>query len=95
VNLQKTNAQNIARSQNDQDNINATENIERLNLNIEKLNQNIVKLEQNIEKLEFDLENQKLGNDETLSGFRSRILTEQKSLRLSLDDIIEFADEIL
>lgn len=95
VNLQKTNAQNIQRNQNDQTNVNAQESLEKIDLNIEKINQNIEKINQNIEKLELDAQNQELSNDETLSGFRSRIKNEQNTLRLSLDDIIEFADEIL
>lgn len=95
VNLQKTNAQNIARNQNDQTNINAKESLERIDLNIEKINQNIEKINQNIERLQLDAQNQELTNDETLSWFRLRIRSEQDTLRLSLDDIIEFADEIL
>ena len=95
VNLQKTNAQNIARSQNDQDNINANENIQKIDLNVERINQNIIRLEQNIENLKFDLENLKLNNEETLSGFKTRIFTEHNAIEILLDDIIQFSDEIL
>lgn len=95
VNLEKTNAQNIERNQNDSDNLNTEANLERTELSIMKIEQNINKLNQNIEKLEFDSENGKISNQETINWFRNRTLTEQNSLRLSLDDIIEFADEIL
>ncbi len=95
INLEKTNAQNIQRNENDQTNINAAESLARIDLNIEKINQNIEKINQNVTKLEFDATNQEIANDETLNGFKTRIQNEQNSLRLSLDDIIEFSDEIL
>jgi multidrug efflux pump subunit AcrA (membrane-fusion protein) len=95
VNLEKTNAQNITRNMNDSENINSEASLEKIELSVAKIEQNMEKIAQNIEKLELDAENVKMSNRETINGFRSTILSEQNSLRLSLDDIIEFADEIL
>ena len=94
-NLKITNEQNIERNANDKTNINSDEELAKTDLNIERLDQNIVKIGQNIGTLELNIETQILNDNETLSSFKNTIKNEQNRIRIILDDVIEFSDELL
>ena len=95
ANLKTTNKQNIEKNESDKLSINTDEELARIDLNIEKIDQNIVRIGQNIGTFELDIETQKLSNNETLGTYKNTLKNEQNTIRLILDSVIEFSDEIL
>lgn len=55
----------------------------------------IEQLDNNIKKVELDFENKKIADRETIEGFKTNLKKDANTLLITLDDIIQFSDEIL
>ena len=55
----------------------------------------IEQLDNNIKRAELDFENKKIADRETIEGFKTSLKKDANTLLITLDDIIQFSDEIL
>lgn len=55
----------------------------------------IEQLDNNIKKAQLDFENKKIADGETIEGFKTNLKKDLNTLIITLDDIIQFSDEIL
>jgi hypothetical protein len=84
----KTGEQNIIQAQD------SVKNSEFTNTNTPSSLQ-IEQLDNTISRLELEYQNKLIADQETIEGFKSNLKKELISLTFSIDDIIEFSDNIL
>ena len=86
--LKKTIEKNITKAKND------LENSDYENLD-SKSSLDLQKMDNTISKLELDYENLLVSNSETLESFLSSLKTNHNSLKIFIDDIVDFWDRLL